>query len=120
MDNWRERSLCKGLHNEMFYPPFDKVDRLVPEAQYYALGKYACELCPVIDQCRKDGKDEEFGLWGGQSPKDRRYNRIEMNKSYIQVEDLGLLPKSSTTPLDVVAVRAYLKPHLKRRTRPRS
>jgi WhiB family redox-sensing transcriptional regulator len=34
--------------------------------------KEACGFCPVREECAELGEDEEFGVWGGQSPEDRR------------------------------------------------
>jgi transcriptional regulator of acetoin/glycerol metabolism len=37
--------------------------------------KEACGFCPVQSECGELGEDEEFGVWGGQSPEDRRANK---------------------------------------------
>lgn len=34
--------------------------------------KEACGFCPVRYDCAELGEDEEFGVWGGMSPDDRR------------------------------------------------
>jgi AraC-like DNA-binding protein len=34
--------------------------------------KQACGFCPVRAECSELGEDEEFGVWGGESPEDRR------------------------------------------------
>jgi transcriptional regulator of acetoin/glycerol metabolism len=34
--------------------------------------KQACGFCPVRAECAEIGEDEEFGVWGGQSPEERR------------------------------------------------
>jgi hypothetical protein len=117
--NWEERALCKELHSEMWYPPLFKEDRLVPESQYYDLGKYVCENCPVIEQCRTAGADEEYGMWGGQTPKDRRVNRVRLNKMYMPPENVAHMPKRSDEPLDVAYFRINVRQWLKRRPRSR-
>ncbi|MFD6970574.1 WhiB family transcriptional regulator [Streptomyces sp. NPDC059949] len=33
--------------------------------------KEACGFCPVRGECAELGENEEFGIWGGQSPDDR-------------------------------------------------
>ncbi|MFB7185233.1 WhiB family transcriptional regulator [Streptomyces sp. NPDC056230] len=33
--------------------------------------KAECALCPAFEACRELGADEPFGVWGGQSAKDR-------------------------------------------------
>ena len=117
MRHWSDDSLCRGLHQEMFYPPLLKEDRTAPESQYYALGKFVCENCPVIEECREAGQDEEYGLWGGQSPKDRRLNRLEFNKTYLPLQHVVELPLDDKQPLDVAAVRESIRHMLKRRKR---
>ncbi|MGW6571635.1 WhiB family transcriptional regulator [Streptomyces sp. NPDC054945] len=33
--------------------------------------KEACGFCPVRAECAELGENEEFGIWGGQTPDDR-------------------------------------------------
>ena len=40
--------------------------------QDVAEAKAACGYCPVKENCADMGEDEEFGVWGGKSPEDRR------------------------------------------------
>jgi DNA-binding NtrC family response regulator len=53
--------------------------------------KQACGFCPVREECAELGEDEEFGVWGGQSPEDRRAAKRfrvimleEMNNAHIR------------------------------------
>ena len=111
-----EDALCKGLHSELFYPPLFKEDRQGPESQYYWLGKFVCEHCPVIRECAEAGWEEEFGLWGGMTPKDRRNKRYVLNKSRVEVKSLDHFPRADPdNPLDLQAVKAEIRPLLKRR-----
>jgi WhiB family redox-sensing transcriptional regulator len=34
--------------------------------------KALCDECPVQAECLEAGMDEEYGIWGGLSPKQRR------------------------------------------------
>lgn len=115
--SWEEKGLCKGLHSEMWFPPLFKEERLAPESQYYDLGKYVCENCPVIEECREAGKDEEYGMWGGQTPKDRRMGRVRLNKMRMPIENIRYMPVQNGAPLDVPYVRINLRTKLKRRPR---
>ena len=36
------------------------------------LAKLLCQDCPFVVECRAQGQHEEFGVWGGLSPEDRR------------------------------------------------
>lgn len=114
---WEDKGLCKGMHNEMWFPPLFKEDRLAPESQYYDLGKYVCENCPVINECAEAGKEEEYGMWGGLTPKDRRTGRVRMNKMRMPEENLVHMPRQSEYPLDVPYFRISLRQWLKRRPR---
>jgi AraC-like DNA-binding protein len=41
-------------------------------AENIAQAKEACGFCPVRAECAELGKNEEFGIWGGMTPEDRR------------------------------------------------
>jgi hypothetical protein len=118
MKHWSQKALCIGLHSEMFFPPIFKEYRDAPESQYYALGKYVCEHCPVIEQCGHEGRDEEYGLWGGSTPKERLNGTKAFNKMVLPSNSIHVMPKSSpNTPIEVSEVKASIRPHLKRRPR---
>lgn len=116
--HWSDEGLCRGMHNEMWYPPLFKEDRTAPEAQYYDLGKLVCEHCPVAEYCRDFGQTEEYGMWGGQTPKERRNGVYRPTKTYLPIDKLHVMPlMDSEVPLFVPQVRADIKKHLKRRPR---
>jgi hypothetical protein len=58
-------------HYDLLFPPFSD-ERDVPEHRYYDMGKMLCEHCPVRAECKEVGKDEEWGLWGGLTPAERK------------------------------------------------
>lgn len=116
---WYENALCKGMHSDMWYPPLFKEERIAPENHYYELGKFVCEHCPVIDRCFDEGKEEEYGMWGGRTPKDRRLGRLQFNKTYLPVEHLDKMPKHTDASLDASYFRISLRKWLKRRPRSR-
>ena len=110
--------LCRGLHTDMFFPPIDKEDRQGPESAYYWLGKFVCEHCPVRTECAALGKDEEYGLWGGATPKERRTGRLEWNKSRIEPSAIKHFPKAAPdSPIDLRETRDMVRTYLKRRKR---
>ncbi|MGV9815776.1 WhiB family transcriptional regulator [Streptomyces cellulosae] len=37
-----------------------------------AQAKAACDRCPAREECATLGEDEEYGIWGGMTPDDRR------------------------------------------------
>ena len=118
MSHWSTRSLCTGLHSDMFFPPLFKEDRDVPESQYYSLGKYVCEQCPVIDQCGDAGANEEYGMWGGRTPKERALGTRTFNKTYLPIESVHAMPRDAPdTAIKVSEVKAEIRPYLKRRSK---
>lgn len=108
-------ALCKGLHPDMFFPPLFKEERQGPESQYYWLGKFVCEHCPVLRECAEAGWEEEYGLWGGMTPKDRRNKRYALNKSRVLVTALDHFPRADGQPLNLASAKDQVRPHLKRR-----
>jgi AraC-like DNA-binding protein len=40
--------------------------------KFIAEAKEACDACPVRDECAELGENEEFGIYGGMTPDDRR------------------------------------------------
>jgi hypothetical protein len=115
--HWSDDALCTGLHNEMWYPPLFKEERTAPEAQYYELGKLVCEHCPVRPDCAEAGRDEEYGMWGGQTPKDRRKGSYKPTKTFLPQDKLNVLPLHSEVPLFVPELRMEIRKHMKRRPR---
>lgn len=117
MAHWSDDALCTGMHNEMWYPPLFKEERTAPEAQYYDLGKLVCEQCPVIEDCRDAGKDEEYGMWGGQTPKERRHGIYRKPKTILPMSKMSEMPLHTDVPLFIPEVRLEIRKHLKRRPR---
>ncbi|MGC8464599.1 MAG: WhiB family transcriptional regulator [Acidimicrobiales bacterium] len=64
-ETWQERAKCKGASASVFYPL-----RGVPTASARAL----CKDCPVKPDCLSYAleHEEEFGIWGGLSERERR------------------------------------------------
>lgn len=118
--HWSDDGLCHGLHSEMFFPPLFVEERNAPESRYYDLGKLVCEQCPIQDVCRDKGADEEYGLWGGFTPKERRTGTYRMTKTWLPVEHHDKLPADDVTAsINVAVVRSNIRPFLKRRPRAR-
>lgn len=115
--SWREEALCRELPNVFFYPPLFRHDRSAPEPAYYNLGKMVCEECPVKNRCGVDGEDEEFGLWGGLTPKERWGMRAPRRPSKrLPAEKVYLLGSLGEDP-DLPMLHEILKEHLEKRPR---
>jgi WhiB family transcriptional regulator, redox-sensing transcriptional regulator len=63
--NWRQRSACRGLDPEIFFPATDE------EAEE---AKAICAVCPVRQMCLEHAlaAREREGVWGGLTERERR------------------------------------------------
>lgn len=66
-----EEALCLGKAIELWFPDGPLADHQL----YYDVGKFVCDLCPCRTECIKLGADEEYGMFGGQIPSDRKRGR---------------------------------------------
>lgn len=62
--DWILDAACAGLPTGMFYPL--PGDHKTPER-----AKRICARCPVRPECADYGRDERFGIWGGETPRER-------------------------------------------------
>jgi hypothetical protein len=114
-----DQALCKGLHSDFWFPPVFSEERTAPESQYYEIAKLVCEQCPVEDRCRKLGADEEWGVWGGTSPKDRKAQQVVRPKKVLPYYKIKhAIPAANSCPaVDIPAVKLALKQYTERRPR---
>lgn len=63
------RAACKGKNPDLWFPERDQGPKGGDEA------KAICEGCPVIKECLAVGLSEDFGIWGGTSPAERKRMR---------------------------------------------
>ena len=67
---WGKDGLCYQTH-----PTPDEYNPWFPEHGKHKLlhvVQKQCAVCPVRDQCFESGWDDEYGVWGGSSEKQRR------------------------------------------------
>ena len=68
---WWNRAACKGMDLRLFFPDVGTFDK----------GREVCKTCPVVSECRAEADRIEplehgsFGVWGGESPKERLARR---------------------------------------------
>lgn len=73
---WTDKAACKGKGEIFYAPPSERPQaRLRREAIAIAI----CLSCPVIAECREEGRDEEYGIWGGTTEIDRGL-RVDLRK----------------------------------------
>lgn len=86
------KALCKDVHVDLFFPPIFSEERTAPESKYYDIGRLVCGNCTQREACDALGANEEHGMWGGRTPKERR-ECIPFNPSKrLDPEKLNLLP----------------------------
>jgi len=60
--DWRDKSLCKDLDTDLFFPDTRRVN-----IEKYIQENLPCGNCKVKKECNDfaDENEEEFGVWGG-------------------------------------------------------
>ena len=66
---WREAALCAQTDPDVFFPP--------PGGRGGEPARRICRRCPVKAECleaalAKPQHEDEYGVWGGTTPKERR------------------------------------------------
>lgn len=101
---------------DLWFPPLSG-ERSEPEDRYYEIAKMVCEHCPVKLRCEVLGQDEEYGVWGGGDPKDRRAGREPALPPYRLIPRyLSRVPDHDPSiTIDIPALSADLKRYSDRR-----
>jgi WhiB family redox-sensing transcriptional regulator len=85
-NSWRERAACQGADTELFYPPRDKTrySKIASEAKEYCNGAKDIPPCPVRADCFWFAvvTDEQHGIWGGMSHRERNAFVRKWQKRY--------------------------------------
>jgi WhiB family redox-sensing transcriptional regulator len=84
--SWREQAACAGTDTELFYPPRDKdlYSDVATEAKKLCNGSRGQSPCPVRAECFWYAviTDEQHGIWGGMSHRERNAFVRKWQKSY--------------------------------------
>lgn len=67
------------LRLDMAYPKGTGSQRVRLEHQF--IGQF-CNHCPIKKQCGEYGKNEEFGIWGGRTEKQRKQDKKMLSFLY--------------------------------------
>jgi WhiB family redox-sensing transcriptional regulator len=72
-DEWQLRSLCRGNHAHLFFPP-SAFERKDDRERRESRAKAICLVCPVQRDCADYALAirEPFGIWGGMTETERR------------------------------------------------
>lgn len=57
---WFERRACINMDPNVFFP-----NNLATIEEDRAIAKRVCSNCPVKEECKIRGWNEEYGVWGG-------------------------------------------------------
>lgn len=120
---WLSQALCKKKHSDLWFPPFELSDGTpVPRSahsQYYDVSRLVCDVCPVRQRCEALGAEEEFGLWGGTTPNDRKrgVGRTVPSKQLTPAQILTMIPKQGPITLDIKPLRTQILSVAKRKPR---
>ena len=114
--DWLEDSLCKGKHVDLWFPPSEVPKSL--HSLYYDIAKLVCDQCPVRVNCERLGAEEEFGMWGGTTPNDRKRlsSYIPPKKTLTPKQLEALIPRhNSAVTLDIKPLRTGILAEASRR-----
>lgn len=76
VDDWRLLAVCRGSNVNVFFPEAGQGDK-VKQA------RAICATCPVTSECLELGMqegNEEHGIYGGKTGRERRNLRAERNR----------------------------------------
>lgn len=78
-ENWREKALCIGKDTDWFFPEMG----VKGAAEQVRSVKAFCQACSVREMCLVTAieDDEQFGIWGGLTPKERNKLKGRLNIS---------------------------------------
>jgi WhiB family redox-sensing transcriptional regulator len=83
---WRVDARCAGADTEIFYPPRDKAlyNRVAAKAKVFCNGPKGTSPCPVRANCLWFAvtTDEQHGVWGGMSHRERNALVRKWQKQY--------------------------------------
>jgi WhiB family redox-sensing transcriptional regulator len=91
---WMDKANCKDAENpDVFFPPREKAlyKQIADEAKEFCFGKNGNNPCPVRLNCLifAINEDEEHGIWGGLSHRERnalvrKWQRLYKNEMSLQ------------------------------------
>jgi WhiB family redox-sensing transcriptional regulator len=91
---WQKDALCLGRPTEWFFPERNSENRngwLTPADRR---AKALCARCPVRRECLEYGLKDEYGIWGGSRPIERRGRTdtlVLLDEMFEQAVSLGLV-----------------------------
>lgn len=65
--SWRQEANCQGIPVDAFFS--------TNQDDVINIRRHICGPCPVREQCAEFGKDEPYGIYGGETPQERKEGR---------------------------------------------
>ena len=72
---WKMEAACRGMDTEIFFLP--EGIRGESRARHERRAQRICNRCPVIGNCQERGKSEPYGVWGGETERDREVSQYQ-------------------------------------------
>lgn len=90
-EGWRSRAKCSGRDTNEWYPPRDKAKykSIADKSKAVCFGRDGAPVCPVRLQCLlyADKIDEQHGIWGGLSHRERNALKRKAAKVGLSLEE---------------------------------
>lgn len=91
--NWRSQAACAGIEDpDIFFPPRSKhlYTKIADEAKRVCTGNHNTIRCPVRNECLMYAieRDEQHGIWGGMSHRERNVLIRKAKKENKTVEEM--------------------------------
>lgn len=67
---WHQRAACRGTGTAIFYP-----ERGSNTTASSAIVHGLCDGCSVRSECQTAGIEDDYGMWGGLTPRERQQQR---------------------------------------------
>jgi Transcription factor WhiB len=79
---WQDQAACNGAGDSNYAFGDDSSGRpenpwKVIEGQRWFIRNY-CDHCPVVEECLTLGLSEQYGVWGGLLPSERRRLAVQL------------------------------------------
>lgn len=78
---WQQKAICRGEDPEVFF--LEPNERHEQKRSHNATAIAICNRCPVKEQCLQHALTvpEEFGVWGGTTPEERKVIRVRIRRA---------------------------------------
>lgn len=91
IEGWRHKAKCRSMDTELWFPPRDKAKYklIADKAKAICFGKDGKAECPVRIECMlyAEGNNEQHGIWGGLSHRERNALKRKAKKNDKTLEE---------------------------------